>query len=416
MIFSNRIFAILLCSVVLTVSAAHAQVTQTVLVRGHNFKPTLIETQMPDLISDTSFDGRYFKMVLAKSNTAIPLSEPNEVLRLKAATAYYHLNKARDFWVNDLHSEFAEKLPKMTVRLELTNVYSDLGHWERDSNNPQYNNALSIPEWTQMEGIEIPEADRWGKEIWFRPMVKVRTEDLPNSGMGPSGNPLSQYLSMISEPVTHSATNRIIQNVLESIFYPENLNTDLKTSILRQAGTVALTLLILEGAKHTDKLFLEKYYYLDTAMIPEIVYHEYGHHALSDRLAISHSTPVNEGMADYFATAIGNNPSIAKKMKKYSLAMPKNGKNKNRYDPIYETSIFANSDFVLSVLWSIKKEFPEVADQLIYDARTHLSTGESNIRSGLLGALIESCKTVCLTPRVDRLKMLEIFELRGFSP
>ena len=76
--------------------------------------------------------------------------------------------------------------------------------------------------------------------------------------------------------------------------------------------------------------------------------------------------------------------------------------------------MFANSDFVLSVLWSIKKEFPEIANELIYDARTRLSTETSDIRHDLIGSLLESCSSICSNPRLDRMKMREIFEIKGF--
>ena len=180
--------------------------------------------------------------------------------------------------------------------------------------------------------------------------------------------------------------------------------------MLRQAGTIALTALFLEASKRSDKLFLEKYYYLDTAMIPEIIYHEFSHIALSDSLTLGLSTPILEGMADYFSASYSNNPSIADKIQRYSLSMPKNGNNKNSYNPIYETNTFANSDFVLSVLWSIRKEFPEIADPLIFIARTMLKTGFSDIRHDLIGA----CNTICADPRADRMKMRDVFISRGF--
>ena len=219
---------------------------------------------------------------------------------------------------------------------------------------------------------------------------------------------------MLAKPIESTTVSLFIQDTLLSIFHPTQLTTPYETSVFRQAGTLALTVLALESSKHMDKLFLEKYYYLDTAMIPEIIYHEFSHMALSDHLVISHSTPVNEGMADYFATTLGDNAHIASKIKRYSMAMPKDGKNKNNYNPMYETKVLANSDFVLSVLWSVRKEFPEDANQLIYKAREFLNTDSSNIQNDLTAALLESCQTVCENPRADRMKLREVFTSRGF--
>ena len=414
MLFSKKVFTALSISLLahLISLPANAQITETVLLRGKNFKPIYAPVEMPYLVSNTSFDGLYFKVVLGKGIDALSLSEPDETLRLKAATVYYHLNKARDYWINEIHSCNVEELPKITVRIEHTNKFSELGHYQSDKLDPQFNNALSIPAGESMEGAS--EHDVWGPEIWFRPVKKIRTEDLPSGGKPPEGNPLTQYIKMLAEPINSMTVSLFIQTTLESIFYPTLLQTTYATAVFRQGGTMALMAAILEGSKHADRLFLEKYYYLDTAMIPEVIYHEFAHMALSDHLVISHSTSVNEGMADYFATAISNNPHIASKINEYSLAMPKNGGNKNTYHPAYETKPMANSDFVLSVLWSVRKAFPEIADQLIFNARLFLTTDSSDIENGLTAALLESCLTVCSSPRADRQKLRELFSDRGF--
>ena len=390
---------------------ASAQVVETVLVRGNKFKPVLTEVELPNLISSTSFDGKYFKIVKGKSETAISLKESDEKLKLKAATTYYHLNLIRDFWANTIHSENVQNLPKVTIRLEITNLFSDLGHFQHDSIDPHYNDALSIPAGDPMDGVDIPS---WGNEIWFRPVKTIRTEDLPRSGLGADGNPLAKYIGMLSSPVESAATNRMIQLTLQKIFTPQQVQSTFQSTMFRQAGTILISEILLLASKHSDKLFLEKYYYLDTAMIPEIIYHEFSHIALSDKLTLGLSTPILEGMADYFATSFSNNPHIASKIKKYSLSMPKDGSNKNKYNPVYETNTFANSDFVLSLLWSVKKEFPEVADQLIFNARNSLTTGFSDIKHGLIQALLDSCETICVDPRADRMKLRDIFESRGF--
>jgi len=419
MLFSKNFSLVcIVCSFVLgTINPATAQMSQNVLVRGKHFAPMIVSAEMPNLISTTQFDGKYFKVVKGKSEDAIALNEVDETTRLKAANVYYHLNKARDFWVNTIHSKYVENLPKITVRIEHINKFSDLGHYYNDLIEPQYNNALSIPPGTPMDGAKTPDGKpiaAWDREIWFRPVKKIRTADLPNHGVGAAGNPLAAYTAMLAKPVESTTLSLFIQNTLLDIFHPTELATPYETSVFQEVGTIALTVLALQTTKHMDKLFLEKYYYLDTAMIPEIIYHEFSHMALSDHLVISHSTPVNEGMADYFATTLGDNAHIASKIKKYSLAMPKDGKNKKNYNPAYETKALANSDFVLSVLWSVRKEFPETADQLIYKAREFLNTDSSDVINDLPEALLESCQTVCENPRADRMKLREVFTNRGF--
>jgi len=395
-------------------SFASAQIIETVLIRGKNFKPELVQKELPNLVSTSCFDGKYFKIVKGKNETPISINETDEQLKLKAANTYYHLNLIRDFWVNVMHSEYVKSMPKITIRLEITNLFSDLGHFQHDSIDPHFNDALSIAAGEPMEGVNIPS---WGNEIWFRPVKIIKTEDLPHSGLDSGGNQLTKYASMLSEPIKSTATNRFIQLTLQKLFYPQQFGSganSYQTLMLRQTGTIVLTSLFLEATKHSDKLFLEKYYYLDTAMIPEIIYHEFSHIALSDTLTLGLSTPILEGMADYFSATYSNNPHIADKIKRYSLSMPKNGDNKNNYNPIYETNLFANSDFVLSVLWSVRKEFPEIADRLVYNARSMLKTGFSDIRHDLIRSLLESCTTICSDPRADRMKMRTVFESRGF--
>ena len=404
--------SILLAFLFFTTSMVEAQTSGTVLVRGKHFKPEFREEVLVDLDSSTGFDGKYFKIVKGKNEEPILLNEEDDSLRIKAATVYYHLNKARDFWINEMKSDFVKSLPKITVRIDITNKFSDLGHFQHDSIDPQFNNALSIPAGEPMDGVEIPS---WNTEIWFRPMKKILSKDLPSSGLDAEGNPLTKYLSMLTTPVQYSSVNRAMQVSFQKIFYPQSITSEnFKTLILKQFANIVGIELLMRGSRHASRLFIEKYYYLDTAMIPEIIYHEYAHIALSDHLALSLSTPVLEGMADYFSTMISGQPYLGTKIRKYSLSQPKNGKNKDLYNQIFESNVFANSDFVLSVLTQIKNEFPDVATPLIFDSRTRLTTETSDIRHDLIGSLLESCNYFCKDPRKDRMRMREIFEERGF--
>jgi hypothetical protein len=415
MIFSKILIFILATLFFIQINKAHSfpfeNPVQTVLVRDHRFNPIFIEVELPDLISTTRFEGLYFKIVQGKNEEPISLNEGDEELRLKAATTYYHLNQARNFWVHDLQSDYVRNMKQITVRIDITNKFSDLGHFQHDSIDPQYNNALSIPSGTPMEGVDLPS---WNHEIWFRPSKVIRTEDLPASGLDADGNPLTKYISVLSSPLKNSITNRLIQISLQKLFNPKTVLMNYKSSVLKQFELFAAISLFLEASKRADRIFLSKYYYLDTAMVPEIIYHEFSHIALSDHLALTHSTPVLEGMADFFATSITNVPRIGAKIKNYSLSKPKNGKNNDPYSSIFETSAFANSDFVLSVLWDIKEEFGDFSKTMIYGARTRLATESSDIKHDLIRSLLDSCTETCTEPKSDRMRLREIFEDRGF--
>lgn len=369
------------------------------------------EAEMPDLESNNSFDGKYFKIVKGKNKEAITFDEKDEELLLKAANTYYHLNKARDFWVRDMESEVAANLPKMIVRVEITNQYDDLGHFAHQNKAPQYNNALSIPEGETPSWVPADKQDKWGKEIWFRPMKKILTSEL-----GPLGpNPLTQSLMALERPLLNYTANQFNQRLMEQFFYPAYVARPLHEDVIRYVGTMALMKVLIYGSKHADALFMEKYYYLDTAMLPEIAYHEYAHVVLSDKLAMSHSTPMNEGMADYFAAVQSGKRKVYGKVPGYSNAAPKDTQEKRIYTHWDESNRNATADFTLSVLWDVRETLgAEVGDKVVYQARQYLKTESSTISDGLLRAILRACEDKCPQPRNDKYKLYQTFLRKGF--
>lgn len=207
---------LLLSFLALLPTLANAQVF-TVLERKENSNRTIFrEVQIPDLISNNSFDGKFFKIVKGKSNDAIKFNDEDEELILKAANAYWHLSKARSFWSHEVEAPFVETLAKMTIRIELTNVYDSQGHFANDNRDPQHNNALSIPAGITPDWVPENRKDSWGHEIWFRPLKKIDVRHLASS-LGP--NPLTQVLSAIEQPMLEFSQSRFTQSVFERMFY-----------------------------------------------------------------------------------------------------------------------------------------------------------------------------------------------------
>jgi hypothetical protein len=374
-------------------------------------KTVFHQVVLEDLISADSFDGKYFKIVNGKSNEAICFDEPNPAILLKAATTYYHLTLARKFWQEKTSEASPQKLDKIIVRLEIKNLYDEQGHFAHDNRTPQFNNALSIPAGETPDWLPSDRQEKWEREIWFRPMKKIETKDLP--GIGP--NPLTVSLQALEQPFINYTQNQFNQSLIEHLFYPTYAANPLWVDIVRFAGTIALTKAIMEGSKHTDRLFVEKYYYLDTAMVPEVIYHEYAHIVLSDYLEMSHSTPVIEGMADYFAAVLSKKKQLYARVKGYSNAAGKNTNAKNNYSHWYESNRAATADFVLSVLWDVRETLgSEVADKLVYEARTSLKTKTATINHHLIQAVLDACDKKCEKPRRDKLKLYETFSLKGF--
>ncbi len=374
-----------------------------------NYGTYSLETNLEDLTSEDSFDGKYFKIVFQKSNEAIKFN--NEKLRFKAATVYYHLTKARNFWIKNLQSEYVKSLNKITVRLDITNQFDELGHFANDKKSPQFNNAVSIPPGRTPEWLPADKQDEWDFEIWFRPSKNIHYTEIPRD----EPNPLTAILQTLETPYIYFERGVLIQNILQHIFFPAFAPTPIWTSVIRFAGTYTLSKAIVKTSKKLDPLFMDRWYYLDTAMVPEVIHHEFAHIALSDSLELTHSTAVIEGFADYFAAIMTNKSQMYHEVQGYSNSAPKDTESKQKYNHWLEANYFATSDFVLSLLWDIRDELgSESSDKMILNSRLSLSTESSTINNHLLKALLQSCKKNCDDPRSDRLLLYQIFSKRGF--
>src|SRR5690606_2275549 len=97
---------------------------QTVLVRdGKSNDQKLIRAKLTDLVSNKAFNGKYFKVVLGKSNKPIGFDHKDSKILLKAATTYYHATIARNFFIEKLKSDYVKKLGQVTLRLEITSTF-----------------------------------------------------------------------------------------------------------------------------------------------------------------------------------------------------------------------------------------------------------------------------------------------------
>ncbi len=401
----------LLLSLLIT-GSLHAETFRVLVRQDHSTSTVYKEVELQDLESNDSFDGKYFQIVKGKGKYPISFRDTDKETVLKAANTYYHLSQAREYWLNKIGSDRPHQLPKLIVRIEISNLFDDQGHYAHDNRDPQFNNALSIPAGQTPDWVPEGREDAWGPEIWFRPKKVIDTQTLPNT-LGP--NPLTQILTALEHPVINYARNQLQTSMIERIFYPSYSSGSLQNDILRFAGTIALTRFLISSSKRMDPLFMEKWFYLDTAMVPEVVYHEYAHIVLADHLKISHSTPVLEGLADYFAAAQANKRKVYAKVPGRSTSQAKDPYNKKPYSHWSEANRTASSDFVLAVLWDVRDVLgEEVTNKLVYQSRKYLSTDSATISDHLLRAILKSCDDVCPAPRVDKLRLYEKFTARGF--
>jgi hypothetical protein len=382
-----------------------------------------VKAKLNDLYCGKGFEGKYFKIVNQKDNHAINFQDDPELVK-RAANVYHHLTVARNFWIDEIKSDFVKSMPQITIRLQITNGFSRVGHYQNDDLEVNNNNAWTIPAGSTPRWAEHQEV--WGQEIWFSPMKKIESRTLVTSS---GNNPLTDSLVMVKEPVLNFVEGNLTQSMLNTLFYPTYQSTTLLNSVLIHVGAIGAMYGVIEISKKMDKLFMDKYFYIDTAMIPEIIYHEFSHIALSDNLQPIHSVAVIEGMADYFATRIANTEKMYRSIKDFSANAHKNAKNKKHYHPHMEHENNAQSDFTLGFLWSIKGEIDKTnvkrlkegrqelanADTLIYESRKNL-TAESTILN-LTQALRTTCannSTICLNKRLGVGLLDKVIEKKGF--
>lgn len=383
---------------------SHA-IEMNALVRNDNFKAVTSKVKLVDLTSLNSFEGKYFKIVLGKSNDAIRFDHEDEQILLKAATTYYHLNKARTYFVEKLNSKYVKSMKQVVIRLEIKNKFNEIGHFAHDNLEPQFNNALSVP---AGEGRPSRGIAPWGAEIWFRPkkIIHLKEIEFKQANMQNFDGVLKSFRQQIHMQTLQRFLLTLVNGTAQTSFGSIE-------SIFRLVGAS----IFMEGAYHMfdplARLFQRKKYWLDSAMVPEIIYHEYAHIALSDHLELTHSTPVNEGMADYFAAEISGHKNLATKIKKHNTFSGKKANNKKMYSVEFETTGYANTDFVFGLFWDFREKFnQQFAAKFLFELRENLTTN-SNIHAELSKAMFDKCERECAAPFNDRIKLYNMFYSRG---
>jgi hypothetical protein len=389
---------------------AFSQITERkfeALIRSDGNAPVVEEVVLKDLISNDSFDGEHFVIVQGKSDSAVRFDADQE-LTFRAATAYFHLTKARDYFINKIKSDYVANIPKMIIRIQHSNQFSELGHFANDNLEPQFNNALTIP---AGEGLTSKGVKPWGTEIWFRPSKKINLKDLKTNDL--QNQQFHNLMSGFRNQIHMQSLQRFLSESVLALTQkgaPNPLSFD---SLVRTAGS---SLIMEAGYQFFDpltKLFSRKWYWLDTAVVPEIIYHEYSHVALSDYLVLSHSTAIIEGMADFFAGKIANSETLAMNIKKYNTYNGKDAKRNQAYMIQFEMSDYANTDFVFGLLWETGSIVGnDRGEAFMFDLRKTLTTN-SSIRNELIEGILQTCDDTCKSPFVDKLRILKALNLKG---
>ena len=377
---------------------------------------------LPELLNPDVAETEHFRVVMKKSDAPVRFSELSDEDRLRASNLIYHYTRAREYFIQVQHSEEVLNMEQVVIRLDITNGANTTGHFDNDSLNPKYNSAFSIPPGSGFVPIRKDPNDsnseivgrkavNWGLETFYNPPKSIPTKELLAHL---SQDPLDPTIKTARGIVYPTQISVASQNAARFFFTPSYDSSTWIDSLTRQVGTLAVIEASFVVMKQINHALLPKNYYLDAALIPEIIVHEFSHLALSKYLVPTQATPVVEGMADYFAAVIGDSPKLALKIKEYSTGQGKNGSKVKPFDVAYERKEKATSDYVLGLLWGIREVLgAQATDRLVWASRTLLKEKTSDIRTGLLGALINTCKEVCEEPRDDVLKLQLYFADRA---
>jgi len=276
---------------------------------------------LPDLAnSKNCFDGSFFKVVHSSSDQAICFTSdwknktPLEISRLvRATTAYIHLNKAKNYFSN--HPIYAKNIQTetypITIRIDQENGYYAPTRF--DLKTKVVNGAMTIAPSEHREtindvfGNELP---AWNKEIWFnKPSIVKTTGSLEEIGNMLNTRNVKNaiafpfYFSEISEFLQTSV--RAMQSEYYKKFEYNPMSHLIQLSLLQGIVEVLPQIVKLAGKPFKKKLML------DTAMFPEIIYHEYTHVVFGNYFDYYQFSALNEGIANYYASVIAGYDDLA---------------------------------------------------------------------------------------------------------
>lgn len=366
----RRLLLIICFSLYSSVSFAEVNRSFEVQVRTEKGKLKTEVREIEGLLDYNFAQTKHFVVVEGRSQKPVRFDESE--LAVKAANVLYHLQVAYSFFKDHLGSQNLQE--KTIVRIEMKDSFFSEYHWGHEKFATNYNNAATIPPSDDFKAAGVP---TWNNEIWFRPpKVIKKTSDLEMMGKlidnpGYKGNIHATY-------VERTAINLGTQILSDNAVY---MQYELGY-LLGMIGFIEIFPKTLKFLGKTHKKKME----LDTAMIPEVIYHEFAHIALYDYLAFDEKTPVVEGIANYFAAKMIDYHKIGFKSKGFSKGFGGyNGKSKAKWDYHNETKAHSHSSFLLSMLWGVGEEIKGF-EHTVFRSRKYLDKN-SDIKYDFVSAL-----------------------------
>lgn len=356
----------------------------------------VIDTRIPELQHRKFFETDWIKIVEKTGDNAISVNIQDRALLEKAATVFYHANKARQFFLSNFGPESLNHLKKLVIRLNITRSFNDVAHFGGAHLNPDFNNALTIP---PSGGARLSHYEPWGHEIWFRPGKLVKGD----AGFTRIGETFEQTgftrlfaSNALKAGFSAYASETAIEGGIENLSHSHHLQT--------MAVGFGMAFLLPKALKVAGK-YIKQDYFLETALVPEIIYHEFVHAVLAKEISPRNSTPVGEGLANFFASQIARTSQIAHKagdrQRGYS---GRDGESDPFYSLELEARALAQHNFCFQLLWHSNKVLGETGKRIIYRASHNLNSTQ-DIKYGLIDALFLSVDEIAPESHKTLLKL-----------
>lgn len=369
--------------------------TMKVITRDSSMNLVPEDVQLDELGLDDTFEQfKYFNILKGDTDDALPMSELAEKEKLRVLTLGFHLTKARNYFTKLLKADHIEKLGKITVRYEMSRSFNTGKHFE--TTESKHNNVETYKASNQyaLDGVK-----KWGNEIWFRPAAD-KTINVPKGNVS-STEISNELLSLADAAIIDVTKEASLGYAIGTISYDHYLS---------QIGLLIVLKIITPNALDFIYSAIPFKMNLDSAMIPEIIYHEFTHIALSDHVHLTGSFPVSEGIANYFASVISGNTQIADKLGDYGKNIqPIKINSRLKYNSHFEVnSNLAHHPFTYNYLWAMRDRVSReikngnedsaiIFDQIVFESRKYIDfASDLTISKSLPDALIKATTTVGL--------------------
>ena len=360
------------------------------------------ERILTDLTSETSFEGKYFRMVKGSSNEPIRFDDADQNVVMRAATAYYHMSLTRDYF-DQLQLEDVSGLRKqMLIRIDQEQALSEVFHFDPRSEMNEYNASRIIPPSDSF--MLADQIKPWGHEIWFRKAKLVKRKS-PLQSLSLQINS-REFKNMMMGQLLYTDMVSLTQSALSGFFNPMD-------HLISMAFSIGLSELIPQTLGLVGR-FTKQRYYLDSAMIPEISIHEFSHIALSPVFGLKKSTALNEGFANYYAYRVTGLEKLGARAGKYNRSdSPKSALSHAKYSFDQEMlKQAAYGSFTFSLLYDLDQALGEEGEKIITRSLHYLHE-DSSLKNGLTEAIKNAINDLGTHKKAQWYSAMGVFLKRG---